>query len=113
VPKAAPSAPTPVAAPAPNAGTPVAGPRPSVAPGRRVPVISGRLISDVTLLRPDQSPLVKIVTSTATAPPVERSVRASILPALAAVLTVVVLLGLGAGHQLRWRLRPIRRLVIG
>jgi hypothetical protein len=107
------SAPTPAAAPAPNAGTPGSGPRPSVAPGRRVSVISGRLISNVTLLRPDQSPLVKIVASNATAPPVQRPTRAPIFPALAGALAVVVLLGLGAGHQLRWRLRPTRQLVIG
>jgi hypothetical protein len=67
----------------------------------------------VTLLRPDQSPLVKLVGSNATAPPVRRPTRTSILPALAGALTVVLLLALGAGHQLRWRLRPTWRLVTG
>ncbi len=112
-PKTTPAAPTPVAVPAPNAGTPVTGPPPSVAPGRQVPVISGRLISNVTLLRPELSPLVKIVASHATAPAVARPTRTSILPALGGVLAVVLLLGLGAGHQQRWRLRPVWRLVVG
>ncbi|HEU0316473.1 MAG TPA: hypothetical protein VFR49_04030, partial [Solirubrobacteraceae bacterium] len=112
-PKPRPVAPTPLAAPSPNTGAPVAGPRPSVAPGRKVPLVSGRLIGNVTLLRPDQSPLVKIVASNATAPPVQRPTRTSILPGLAGALAVLVLLALGAGHQLRWRLRPVRQLVTG
>jgi hypothetical protein len=68
----------------------------------------------VTLLPADASPLVKVVpASAATAPPVRRPTRASILPALAGVLAVVGLLALGAADQLRWRLRPGRRLVAG
>lgn len=115
--KAAPpaAAPTPASAPAPgpSAATPVTGPPPRVTPAGQGPVISGRLISNVTLLPPGASPLVKVLPETATAPPVQRSTRASILPTVAGALAVVLLLALGAGHQLRWRLRPIRRLVVG
>ena len=110
------------AAPAPTAATPTGhtaspitrpphGVTPPAGPGA---VISGRLVSNVTLLPADASPLVKVVpANTAAAPPVQRPVRASILPALAGVLAVVGLLALGAANQLRWRLRPGRRLVAG
>ena len=59
----------------------------------------GQLVSNVTLLPADASPLVKVVpaNTAAAAPPVQRPrVRASILPALAGVLAVVGLLALGA-----------------
>ena len=69
------------------------------------PVVAGRLISDVVPLAPSASPLVHLVPATvASAPPARRALRASVLPALGAALAVVLLLGLGAGRELGWRL---------
>jgi hypothetical protein len=67
-------------------------------------LVSGLLVSDVTPLSPDASPLVRIVpAAVATAPPARQAVRASLLPALGAGLAVLLLLGLGAGRELRGR----------
>ncbi|HEY5195418.1 MAG TPA: PKD domain-containing protein [Solirubrobacteraceae bacterium] len=69
--------------------------------------IDGRLISDVAPLPVESSPLVRVVVaSPATAPEVRRPTGSSILPAVAALLTILVLLSLGARHQLGWRRRP-------
>ena len=76
------------------------------------PLVTGQLISDVTLAPPGASPLVHSVPAPAvSAPPARQATRASRLPALAAALAVVLLLALGARRELRgrrgWRaLRP-------
>ncbi len=114
---AAPAAPTSAraaAASTPRTAAPVTRPARRVASAGPGSVIAGRLIGNVTLLPADASPLVKIVpAATATAPAVQRPVRRSIVPAVVGTLAVLVLLGLGAGSQLRWQLRPGRRLVAG
>ncbi len=84
---------------------------PPTAPGARL--VSGRLIGDVVTLPPDASPLVRrVVAAAATAPAVRRGVHASLVPGLAAALAIVVLLGLGAGRELRgrraWRALTLR-----
>ena len=69
------------------------------------PVVSGRLISDVVPLAPGASPLVHVVpAAVASAPPARRALRVSVLPAIGAALAVVLLLALGAGRELGWRL---------
>lgn len=91
-----------------HASTPVKGP-PKGASGSAAgaATIDGRLISAVAALPVESSPLVSVVVaSPATAPEVRRPTRPSILPVLAAVLTILALLGLGARHQLGWRRRP-------
>jgi hypothetical protein len=80
------------------------------APATSAPVrlVSGRLIGDVRLLPAQASPLVQVLPgSPATAPPVRRAIRASLLPGLAAGLAVTLLFSLGAGRELRGR--PRRR----
>jgi hypothetical protein len=73
-------------------------------------VVTGRLISDVTALPPDASPLVQAVPApAASAPAVRRAIGTSLLPGLAAGFAVLVLLGLGAGRELRG-LRGLRGL---
>jgi len=60
----------------------------------------------VTPLAAGASPLVRLVpAAVATAPPARQAVRASLLPAFGAGLGVLLLLGLGAGRELRWRRR--------
>jgi hypothetical protein len=77
-------------------------------------VVDGRVISEVTPLPLDASPLVTIVAaSPATAPAVRRPARTSIVAGLSAGLAILVLLGLGARHQLGWRRGSRTRLVIG
>jgi hypothetical protein len=64
----------------------------------------GLLVSDVTPLAADVSPLVHIVpAAVATAPPARQAIRASLLPPVGAGFAVLVLLGLGAGRELRGR----------
>jgi hypothetical protein len=71
------------------------------------------LVSDVTPLPPGASPLVSQARSSrGAAPPVRRATSVSPLPALAAGLVVIVLLGLGAGQELRGR-RDWRALRFG
>ena len=83
---------------------PVNHPEPSPRPSG--PTVDGRLISDVTALGPGASPLVHVVPATvASAPPARRAIRASVLPAVGAALAVLLLLGLGAGRELGWRVR--------
>ncbi len=73
-------------------------------PPASAPLVVGLLVSDVTPLAADVSPLVHIVpAAVATAPPARQAIRASLLPALGAGLVVLVLLGLGAGRELRGR----------
>jgi PKD domain-containing protein len=68
------------------------------------PLVTGQLISDVTTLPAGASPLVHSVPApTTSAPPARQAIRTSLLPALAATLAVVLLLGLGAGRELRGR----------
>ncbi len=74
--------------------------------GSAVPLISGRLISDVALLPPDESPLVQPVTAAQpSAPAVRRAVAASSLPPLAGVLVAIAIFALGAQRELRGRRR--------
>jgi hypothetical protein len=80
--------------------------RPSSPPPAFGPLVSGQLVSDVTPLAADASPLVRIVpAAVATAPPARQAVRASLLPAFGAGFAVLLLLGLGAGRELRGRRR--------
>ncbi|HUA70190.1 MAG TPA: PKD domain-containing protein [Solirubrobacteraceae bacterium] len=69
-------------------------------------LVSGLLVSDVRPLSPNASPLVRVVPAVvATAPPARQAVRASLLPAFGAGFAVLLLLGLGAGRELRGRRR--------
>ena len=97
-----------------HATTPKARPRHASAPASRPaprppasgPLVSGLLVSDVTPLAPGASPLVRVVpAAVATAPPARQAIRASLLPAFAAGFAVLLLLGLGAGRELRGRRR--------
>lgn len=86
----------------PSAPVPFAGPR-----------VTGVLISDVTPVAAAASPLVhKVSAPLATAPPARQAIRTSPLPVLGAALAVVLLLGLGAGRELRTR-RDWRALRFG
>jgi hypothetical protein len=68
------------------------------------PRVNGLLISDVTTVPADASPLVHTVpAAVAIAPPARQAVRASVLPIIGAALAVIVLLGLGARRELRTR----------
>jgi hypothetical protein len=63
-------------------------------------------VSDVTPLSAGASPLVRVVpAAVATAPPARQAIRASQLPAFGAGFAVLLLLGLGAGRELRGRRR--------
>jgi PKD domain-containing protein len=85
------------------------------APRRRTPaaptpptrqVVAGRLISDVTTLPQGSSPLVHLIPAAAAAPPqVRQATRSRSLAAPGAALLVALLLGLGAGWELRGRRR--------
>ena len=78
--------------------------KPAPPPPRSGPLVSGQLVSDVTPLAAGASPLVHVVpAAVATAPPARQAVRASSLPAVGAGFAVLLLLGLGAGHELRGR----------
>jgi PKD repeat protein len=81
---------------------------PSAAPGALAPVVTGRLVSDVTPLPAGQSPLVHIEAGVPeTSQAARSSVGGSALPAIGAALAVLALLGLGARRELRggrdWR----------
>lgn len=79
-------------------------PAPSAEIPASAPDVTGRLISDVTLLPAGVSPLVRVVQAPlGTAPAARRVIHASVLPALAAALAVVLLFGLGAGRELAGR----------
>ena len=68
------------------------------------PLVTGRLISDVTPVPANDSPLVKLAQGPpATAPAIQPATSASVVPALAAGFVVLLLLGLGAGNELRGR----------
>ncbi|MGH2882834.1 MAG: hypothetical protein ACRDPA_09110, partial [Solirubrobacteraceae bacterium] len=70
------------------------------------PLVSGLLVSDVRPLAPGASPLVRVIPAeVSTAPPARQAIRASLLPAFGAGFAVLVLLGLGAGRELRGRRR--------
>ncbi len=90
-PERAKRAPVPPAQP--TTPVPLAGPR-----------VTGLLVSDVTPVAADASPLVHTVAAPlATAPPARQAIRTSPLPVLGAGLALVLLLGLGAGRELRTR----------
>jgi hypothetical protein len=71
--------------------------------------VTGLLIGDVVPLPADESPLVHpIPAPSATAPARQAPPSASKLPVVAAVVAVMLLLGLGAGRELRGvRRRPL------
>jgi hypothetical protein len=69
-------------------------------------LVKGRLISDVTTLPADQSPLVHAVSAPVGSAPVVRRATSgpSNLPViLAGILAVLLLFGFGVGRELRWR----------
>lgn len=124
-PEATPGAPEPVPStptstspgaglPAPRPAAPLRGPSPQpAATAPHAPVVAGLLISDVTPVPAGESPLVHLASGAVpTAPPVREAIRASVAPALAASLAVVLLFGLGAGRELRGR-RRWRNLGLG
>ncbi len=100
------------------AGAPARSPRRRAAPRRLSapapvtgsgPLVTGQLVSDLTPLPAAASPLVYSVRVPApSAPPAAQAVRESAIPVLAGVLAIALLLGLGAGRELRGRqaLRP-------
>jgi len=100
-------APRPVTHPRPHRTTPRRSPPPASPIGS---LVTGRLISDVTPLPVGSSPLVHVTPTAAAAPPaVRQAIRSASVSALGAALVVVVLLGLGAGRELRgrhWRTAP-------
>jgi hypothetical protein len=66
--------------------------------------VRGLLIADIHPVSLSASPLVTTAEPpVATAAPVRRGVRASVIPGLGAALAIVLLLGLGAGRELRDR----------
>ncbi len=83
--------------------------RPRTPPERSSPagsLVAGRLISDVTTLPADSSPLVHLTPAAAAAPPqVRQAIRTRSLAAPGAALAVAALLGLGAAWELRDRRR--------
>ena len=66
--------------------------------------VDGRLVSDVRLLAPSESPLVHALPSGGTAPVLRRPSAPSAVPAFATAVGIVFLFALGAGRELRWRL---------
>jgi len=70
------------------------------------PLVAGRLISDVTTLPATASPLVHVTPAAAAAPPqVRQAIQTRSLAAPGAALVVALLVGLGAGWELRGRRR--------
>jgi hypothetical protein len=65
--------------------------------------VTGQLVGDVTPLPAGASPLVHAVAAQTSAPPARQATHTSRLAALAGALAVVLLLGLGAGRELRGR----------
>jgi PKD domain len=95
------STPRPVPRPRSKRTTPRRPPVPALAG----PLVTGRLISDVTPLPVDSSPLVHVTPAAAAAPAVAQATRTASLSALGAVAVVIVLLGLGVWRELRGRRR--------
>jgi PKD domain len=81
-------------------------PRRPTPPAASGPLVTGRLIADVTSQPVGSSPLVH-VTPAGAAPAVRRATRSSSISAIGSALLVVVLLGLGAWHELRGRRRSV------
>lgn len=78
--------------------------QPAVPPD--APLVNGQLISDVNLLPASASPLVHLTPAAATpAAAVRQASHLSAAPALGGALAVGLLLGLGAGRELRGRHR--------
>ena len=98
--------------PNPTPAPPIPAPRSATHPPTRVnkppaatgPLVTGRLISDVIPVPANDSPLVKVAQGPpATAPAIRPATTTSFVPALSAGIAVVLLLGLGAGNELRGR----------
>jgi PKD repeat protein len=90
----------------PSATHPQRGRSPLGATASSEPLVTGRLISDVLPLSAGASPLVHDVpAAAATAPALGHTARASIVPIVATGLVILLLLGLGAGRELRGRRR--------
>jgi hypothetical protein len=90
----------------PSATHPQQGRSPLGATASSEPPVTGRLISDVLPLSPGASPLVHDVpAAAATAPAIGHTARASIVPIVSTGLVILLLLGLGAGRELRGRRR--------
>jgi hypothetical protein len=66
-------------------------------------VVTGRLISKVTGLPAGASPLVRTVQESVASAPARRVVKSSPLAIVGGALGIVLLLGLGARRELRWR----------
>jgi PKD domain len=78
------------------------------APPAAAPVVTGRLIADVTPLAAGSRPLGHVASAgAAPAPTVRRATSSSSISAVGSALLVVVLLGLGAWRELRGRRRPV------
>jgi PKD repeat protein len=90
---------------------PVNGPKPAAPSTNPLAVpVNGLLISDVSPVAPGASPLVHVVqASPATAPDLRTPTGTSPWPIVGAGVAVLLLLGLGAGRELRGRLgwRPL------
>jgi hypothetical protein len=69
------------------------------------PLVTGRLISNVTTLPQGSSPLVHLTSAAAAPPQVRQATRSRSLAAPGAALAVAALLGLGAWWELRGRRR--------
>jgi hypothetical protein len=90
--------------PAAHAKSPLSTPSIRTTTDASLPRVTGRLIGGVSLLPAGASPLVHVVAATPpTAAAVRRGVSASVLPALAGALVVILLFSLGIGRELRWR----------
>jgi PKD domain len=75
-------------------------PKPALTPPGAL--VRGLLISDVVPLPPDESPLVHVLAAPAASAPARQAPPSrTVLPIVGAVLAVMVLLGLGAGRELR------------
>lgn len=96
-------------APSPTPTPPNPAPRSATHPPARVdrptgPLVTGRVISDVIPVPANDSPLVRVAQGPpATAPAIRPATSTSFVPALGAGIVVVLLLGLGAGNELRGR----------
>jgi hypothetical protein len=84
-------------------------PQPAPAAKARHTLVNGLLISDLEPVAADRSPLVySEPAASGSAPQVRRNITASAspLPTVLGALAVLLLLAVGAGRELRWRVTP-------